>query len=210
MAGTTKTVKRQWGLDSQSGGPTKYDAFKALYDEHNNVITDLETIRAQLESLRSILLSGPLGSAAPGLAIGTTSKKEVKIANAVTLLVQGAPATVTAQEVGFTATTHDIAADKASYYALSADSQGTVVITKGADAAPGSAAKPAVPDGDTILGFVLIETDGTSGDVFDATTDDLDAAKLTVTYEDVVQTIPSAQAASALVGASLTTEESGD
>ncbi len=42
MAGTTISVKRQWGISST------LNAIRAFYTEHNDVITDLETLRAPL------------------------------------------------------------------------------------------------------------------------------------------------------------------
>ena len=44
MAGTTRSVKRQWSVFTRSDNAHE-DALKAMYEEHNKVITDLETIR---------------------------------------------------------------------------------------------------------------------------------------------------------------------
>lgn len=120
----------------------------------------------------------------PVLAIGTTANTAIKITNAVHLVIGGALVTVPAQEVAFTATTHDIADPdtdpREAIYLLSADADGAVTITKGDDAAADAAVAPSVPAGEVELGQVLIQHNGSA--IFNATTDALNAAHLTVTY----------------------------
>lgn len=153
--------------------------------EHSESAT--EKMRVQFNKLADALgltENGVLRSA-PSLAIGTTSKKEVKHAT-FTTEIRGLTVSVTGAEVAFTATTHDIADPDAdpreAYYTISVSSAGTVTITKGATAAADAAVKAAAPAGETVVGWVKIQHDGTA--IFDATTNDLDAAHLTVTYED--------------------------
>jgi hypothetical protein len=77
MAGTAVTVTRSWGLNTGS-------ALKALYDEHNKVITDLETLRTHLSSLTNRYHSvmnyahnrvTPVTGVAIGLAKGSAGAK---------------------------------------------------------------------------------------------------------------------------------------
>lgn len=129
---------------------------------------------------------------APGLTIGTVSAKEIKLANATLFLGAGAtPAELAAQEKGFTATTHDITADASTaqeaWYLLSTTDGAAIVITKGTTADEGSAVPPAVPSNAAPIGLVkiVVAAGTTPADDFDATTDDLDASHLTVTYYDL-------------------------
>jgi hypothetical protein len=121
----------------------------------------------------------------PTLAIGTSSKKDVKFSS-FNFRALGFQEAKTGAEVAFTATTHDIADPDAlpreAIFVLSIAQGGTVTITKGSDALAGAAVAPATPANECKMGEVLIQHNGTA--VFDATTDDLDAAHLTVTYTD--------------------------
>lgn len=122
------------------------------------------------------------------LAIGSGSKKKVKIASTVTFLLDGAFKSKTTAEVAFTATTMDIAPDGATVqeavYALSLDGSGTATITMGAIATgTGNAKVPAIPKAQALIGYVRIAV-AAGATPFDATSDDLDAAHLTVTYTD--------------------------
>ncbi|KPJ96685.1 MAG: hypothetical protein AMS18_00050 [Gemmatimonas sp. SG8_17] len=172
MAGTARTGRKEHRTGSEVA---------ALREEFNKVIADLESIRVGAIGGDGGLLS------APGLTIGTSSKAEVKnVAAAMQLRGSGSIA-IGAAETAFTATTHDIADPdtdpREAYYVLSVQADGsTITITKGADAVEDAAVKPAAPAGEVILGWVKIQHDGSA--IFDATTDDLDSAHLTVTYED--------------------------
>jgi hypothetical protein len=148
-----------------------------------------DNLRTQFNALRTLvntLLNGDGLITVPTLAIGTVSKKEIKITGAFNVMVDGRTFSEPAQEVAFTATTHDIADPDANpreaYFILSIDGAGAVTITKGSDAAAGLAVLPSTPAGEVRFGYVLIQHDGTLP--FDATTNDLDAAHLTVTYTD--------------------------
>jgi hypothetical protein len=173
MAGTARTIT------GFAGGPNADDLVTALKEEHNKVITDLATLRTVLG-----LQAGYLTSA-PGIAIGSVSKKEILTA-AFTVVQNGEARTVASAETAFTATTHDIADPDANpreaYYTLSLKNDDTITITKDADAAEDAAVKGPGVLGELVIGHVKIQHNGTA--IFDATTDDLDAAHLTVTYED--------------------------
>lgn len=111
----------------------------------------------------------------PGLAIGSSSKKAVKIANTVYAYMEGSLVKKTAAEVAFTATTHDVANAKFAAFLVTMNSAGTVTLTKSADASTlGGVVMPAVPDGNVLLGIVIINPTGTGA--FDATSTDLDDA----------------------------------
>lgn len=189
MAGSTRTVKRQWSNYSNSSGAPE-DAFKVMYEELNNLITDVETLRAHLvDGSDGVLLSAPAVKA--GTTDDTTLRNE-----ACTIQIRGSGSiSVAAAETAFTATTHDVASAKEAYFVLSVQSDGSsITITKGADADVGSAVKPAAPVNEVILGYVLV------AGAFDATTD-----TLTGTFEDAT-----VMAASGLVAAAMSTVESQD
>jgi len=146
----------------------------------------MESMITMMNSIRSAMQNGIFF--APGLAIGSSSKAKVKITNTVLFTLVGVLKQINTQEVAFTATTHDIAADaenvKEACYKLSVDDAGTVTITKGTTATgAGNASVPATPAGEQSLGYVRIAVDA-GATPFDATTDNLDAAHLTVTYVD--------------------------
>lgn len=129
------------------------------------------------------------GLSSAGMAIGTSSKKALKIANTVVYSVWGSIKSKTTAEIAFTATTMDIPASAASVreacYIVSLDASGTATITMGAiTSGAGTARFPATPDGLTTIGAARIAVAaGTTP--FDATTDDLDASHLTVTYYNI-------------------------
>lgn len=137
-----------------------------------------------LENVNTRLMNHALSSA--GLAIGSSSKKAVLIANTVNYLVDGVFCAKTTAEIAFTATTDDIAASAASVqeacYLLCLTSNGTASWVKGAVATgAGNAIVPEIPSGKTAIGYVRIAVAvGTT--IFNATTDELDAGHLTVTY----------------------------
>ena len=184
MAGATVTVKS--GIDTEQE--------EALRAQVANIVLDLEKIRVQIAGGDGIL------AAASGMAIGTTKTDVLNAATSVLLRGSGA-VTVASAETAFTATTHDIAdADanpKEKWYAFSVQADGsTITITMGAIAEADLAVKPVAPAGEVVLGWVKIQHNGTA--IFDADTDLLDAAHLTVTYEDAP-----IMAAAALVAAQI-------
>ena len=124
-----------------------------------------------------------------GVVEGTVSKKEVKTAVTTVCTVDNAFAvTFAAAETAFTATTDDITAVAGSVqeavYLLCIDAAGAATLVKGATSTgAGTAQFPNPPLNKAVIGHVRIAVDAGSTD-FNATTDDLDAAHLTVTYTD--------------------------
>lgn len=149
-----------------------------------NLRTVINAIRDDVASL----LSGTHLVTTAGLAIGSSSAAKVLTA-AFQYQVDGVRAHKASAETAFTATTHDIADPdddpREAIYVLSIAQGGTITITKGTTAAADAAVAPATPAGELKLGEVLIQHDGTA--IFDASSNDLDADHLTVTYtsEDV-------------------------
>lgn len=121
----------------------------------------------------------------PSLSIGTTSKAKIKHAS-FSIWESGTQTDITGAEVAFTATTDDITANGAKVqeakYLVSADGS-TIKILKGTTADEGASTLPALPAGEVKVGEILIKV-AAGATNFDATTDLLDAAHLTVTYTD--------------------------
>lgn len=125
---------------------------------------------------------------AAGLAIGTVSNVKVKIVNTVTYLSGGIFKSKASAEVAFTDTTHDIAADasnvKEAMYLLTLDAAGAATLTMGAIATgSGNAKLPERPSSGTPIGAVRVAV-AAGATMFDANTNALNAAHLTVTYYD--------------------------
>ena len=123
----------------------------------------------------------------PALQIGTGDAAEVRNGNPFTKVVGGAIAEVAIGETAFTATTHDITADalliQEAVFLVSVQAGGTRIVTKGATAGEGLAVPPALPAGEALVGYATVQVAAGAVD-FDATTDDLDAAHLTTTFQD--------------------------
>lgn len=145
---------------------------------------DAANLRTQFNALRADLntvLTGDYLISLPVLAIGST---KAQVANgAFTFAVNGIQEQKAAVAAGtaFTATTHDIADGSARAFTISIATGGTITITAGTAAVGTTATAPATPAGEVKMGEVLIAA---SGAIFNATTDDLDAVHLTVTYTD--------------------------
>jgi len=140
-------------------------------------------IESILESLRYMCHSKA------GLAIGSVSKAKVLIANTVTYSHANKLLSKTTAEVAFTATTHDIPAnadaEQEACYLLSLSANGTPTLTMGTIASgAGNAKLPERVSGLTPIGYVRVVVDAGSTK-FDASTDELDASHLTVTYVDL-------------------------
>lgn len=151
--------------------------FVPVWDRANN------KLKVQKEQPLDHISLGPAG-----LAIGT-SKPKVLIANTVPFLIAGVFKSKSTAETAFTATTHDITALAGSVqeavYLVTLDAAGTVTLTKGTTATgAGNAAIPSAPASEAVVGHVRIAVDAGATD-FDASSDDLDAAHLTVTYTDL-------------------------
>ena len=145
---------------------------------------DAENLRTQFNALVDMVdlaIAGTGCLSDPALAIGST---KAQVANgAFNYQIAGMRYAKAAVAAGtaFTATTHDIADGSARAFTLSIDAAGTITITPGTAAVGTTATAPATPAGEAKMGEVLIAADGA---IFDATTDDLDASHLTVTYTD--------------------------
>lgn len=120
------------------------------------------------------------------LAIGSSSKKAIKIASDVYGSINGTLFKVAAAEVAFTATAHDVVDTYSRLFFLTCDSAGTVTIRASDPAltSGGVAAItiPTIPENCAVIGAVLISS---SGALFDATTTDLDAVTVTVAYINI-------------------------
>lgn len=138
--------------------------------------TSLKTL---LDAILSAMQDKLLGN--PTLTIGSVSKKTLKTL-AFPVSDGGTLKTIAAATPAFTATDDDIADGyKAVYLIYLVDT--TVTVLKGtAVLIADTAVCPAIPAGGIKVGEVEIET---SGAIFNATSDDLDAAHLTVTYRNL-------------------------
>lgn len=153
---------------------TELDAVRTLVNE---LKTDHETFR--IAALNQKAVMGTICLSSAGLAIGSVSKKKILIANTTYYMIAGVIKSKTTAEIDFTATTHDVAAGSNAYFVLSINISGTVTINKGADG--GSLSSITLPGNQAMIGYLNIAA---TGSPFDATSDDLDAAHLTVTYYD--------------------------
>lgn len=120
----------------------------------------------------------------PTLAIGTSSKAKVKN-SAFAVMVDGVITAISATETAFTATTHDIADGKEAIFLVYLDGS-TITLLKGDDADADEAVCPDTPAGKVKIGEVKIAA---SGAIFNATTDDLDAAHITDTYTNKIDLV---------------------
>lgn len=158
MAGTT-VATRQMEIDGANYQTTK---------QFNLMVDDMEELRRAV----TLLMPGVLLSA-PATKTGTTSAKTWR-AEAFTFTFRGKTTSAAAQEKAFTATTHDVAASKEAWFALSVQTDGTTfTITKAADQTIGTVLLPTTPDNEILIAHLGIVT-GSTG--FDATTDDLAVA----------------------------------
>lgn len=122
----------------------------------------------------------------PGLAIGTSSNAKVKISSNTNYLFAGEFKVASAQEVAFTATSHDIPADdtlvKEAMYLVCLDASGNGSLHMGDIAVGAGQAKlPEIPAAKTPIGAVRIAV-AAGATPFDASTDALSEAQLTDTY----------------------------
>lgn len=107
-----------------------------------------------------------------GLAIGSSSKPKVKIANTIYTLHDGVMAKKTTAEVALSGTVTNA---KFNVFVLSVDSAGTVTASMGTEGATiGAVVFPAVPSGNAVIGFVIVNPTGTGN--FVGGTTDLDDA----------------------------------
>jgi len=131
-------------------------------------------IIAQVNNQGGIAIVG-----SPALAIGSSSKAKV-LNGAFTVVRDGLISTIAGGETAFTATSDDLVDGTGAVYNIYLDTLNAVKILKGTPTTGGTGAVcPATPAGGLKLGEVKVVC---SGAIFNATTDDLDAVHLTVTY----------------------------
>lgn len=119
----------------------------------------------------------------PGSKKGTSSEKAWRT-EACSFTFRGKRTAAAAQEKALTATTHDVAASKQAWFALSVQTDGTTfTITKAADQTVGTDVYPTIPDNEICFGFMKIVTG--AGGIFDATTDDLEPSGTTTGIQTV-------------------------
>ena len=147
-----------------------------------------DNLRMHYNLLRAALVASLTGAgliSTPVLAEGTSSKADVKCSG-FNFRALGFEEAKVGAETSFTDTTHDVldpdALARGAIFVLSIAQGGTITITKGADALAGSEVAPATPANECKMGEVLVQHNGTA--IFNANSDLLDAAHLTVVYPD--------------------------
>ena len=158
---------------------------------------DAGNLRTQFTALladRDALLNATGLLTTPTLGIGSTKTQVASVA--FNHQIDGVRSTRNAVAAGtaFTATTHDIADGYHRIFVLSCvtGATGTITITPGTATLQAAVVEaPATPSGQVKMGEVKIAA---TGAIFDATTNDLDAAHLTVTYTNAALLGQTAQA----------------
>jgi hypothetical protein len=121
------------------------------------VTTSSEDIRNALEKLQINAVDMLLNSG--GLAIGSSAKAKVLIASTIYALINGVLVKKTTAEIALSGTVTNA---KFNVFVLSVNASGTVTATMGTEgAAIGSVVFPAVPEGQAVIGFVIINPTGT-------------------------------------------------
>lgn len=132
-----------------------------------NTITEFENL---FDKLQRPLSSFVLNSA--GLAIGTSAKPDVKIANTTYAYIEGVLVKKTTAEIDLSGTVTNA---KFNVYVLSINSAGTVTASMGTEASTlAGVAFPTLADGSAMIGFVIVNPTGTGN--FVGNTTDLDDA----------------------------------
>lgn len=148
-----------------------YSSKDVMYNANlKQVIND---VIAQMNNQGGVAIVGT-----PALAIGSISKAKI-LNGAFTVVRDGVVSTIAGGETAFTATTHDIADGKEAIFLVYLNESNEVTLLKGADAGADEAVCPDTPDGGLKIGEVKISV---TGAIFNASTDDLDAAHITDTY----------------------------
>jgi hypothetical protein len=152
---------------------TDLTALKTSLDTTNTLVTELKGIVDSIYANNT----GTYMKSATVLSAGTTDTQIASTAFQYTINGVDYYKAAVAAGTAFTATTHDITADKWASYKLSADTSGTITITVSAAAnydteALAIAAVPATPAGEVNMGYVTVHA--TSGAIFNATTDALE------------------------------------
>lgn len=148
-----------------------YDSKDVMHNANlKQVIND---VIAQMNNQGGVAIVGT-----PALAIGSSSKAKI-LNGAFTVVRNGVVSTIASAETAFTATTHDIADGKEAIFLVYLNGSNAVTLLKGADADADEAVCPDTPDGGLKIGEVKISV---TGAIFNASTDELDAAHITDTY----------------------------
>jgi hypothetical protein len=143
-----------------------------------------ELNRADLRTMARAMMNRPL--AAPGLVIGSSSKTDIRIANTIAFLINGAFKSVgSAFELspGGDALGNS---EKCIYLvSIAADgSSGSVTQSAVVAASDDDPDLPEVPADECPVGTVKVETDGSN--TYTPGTDNLDATGVTASYTDMV------------------------
>lgn len=121
------------------------------------VATSSEDIRSALEKLQINAVDMLLNSG--GLAIGSSAKAKVLIANTIYALIDGVLVKKTTAEIALSGTVTNA---KFNVFVLSMNASGTVTATMGTEGATiGAVVFPTVPDDQVVLGFVIVNPTGT-------------------------------------------------
>lgn len=124
----------------------------------NGVNTSDKTLQTAMNNIQDVISDMLLNTG--GLAIGT-AKAKVKIANTIYALFSGVLAKKTTAEITLSGTVTNA---KFNVYVLTMQSDGTVTATMGTEGATiGAVVFPAVPSGEVVLGFVIVNPTGTGG-----------------------------------------------
>lgn len=127
-------------------------------------------LRSALGNIQTYIGNGIFNSG--GLAIGSGSKKKIKIANTVYAIVNSVLVAKTTAELTLT-TAHNVSNAAFNILVVSMDSAGTCTVTAGTEGASLAAVVvPTIPQTNVVLGFVIINPTGTGG--FVGGTTDLD------------------------------------
>jgi len=210
MSGTSVTVKRAWGIETQGG---QKDPFGALYEQHNAVVTDLDTLAGLMGD--GLLQIGTLAvSAGDASDFKTTTtiyfrKNGIQYSKAATDSLAFASA--------YTINTGTATGSFWGAFLVEATAADTPVITAKASAADQvytseAAAVAALPDataGSIAIGYITVNANDDTDWV--ANTDDMTDASDCATADfydaDVLGT---ATAAASVTAAQVLTTEVGD
>lgn len=128
--------------------------------------TSQQGAKTLFEALQSNLCDMLLNTG--GLAIGSSSKPKVKVANTIYAFVDGVLLTVASAEYVLSGVVTNA---KYNVYVVYVDSEGTVSTAMGTEAATlGAVAFPTIPADTAVIGFVIVHPTGT-GDFTGGTTD---------------------------------------
>lgn len=106
------------------------------------------------------------------IAIGSSDKADILIANTIYALIDGALVKKTTAEHSPSGT---VTADMFNVFVLTIDSAGAITVTMGTEGATiGAVVFPAIPDDQAVVGFVIVNPTGT-GDFVGGTTEFDDA-----------------------------------